>query len=174
VIAGDVVHKSDVGGVALGLRSREDVRDAASRMKERLVAAAKVLDGFQLQRHVEGGIEGIVGVATDPGLGPIVVAGLGGTQVELLGDAAFRLPPVTDLDARAMLDSLKAKRLLDGFRGAPRADGDAFAEIVCRVSALVEIAPEITELDLNPVKILSAGNGAVVVDARIRVRRHSS
>jgi acyl-CoA synthetase (NDP forming) len=168
-VAPGLLHKSDVGGVALGLWSRESVLDEATKMKDRVEAAGYSLSGFFVQREVLAGIEGMVGVTTDPGLGPIVVAGLGGRQVELFRDAAFRLPPASDLDAYEMVDSLKMKKLLDGFRGAPPGDRDAFAAIVCRISALVDIAPEISELDLNPVKILPPGQGAVVLDARIRI-----
>jgi acetyl coenzyme A synthetase (ADP forming)-like protein len=167
-VARGLVHKSDVGGVTIGLASREAVRDAAVRMKRSVESAGYPLEQFFVQEQL-GGIEGMVGVTADPGLGPIVVAGLGGVQVELLGDAAFRLPPVSDVDARDMLDSLRAKKVFDGFRGAPPGDRNAFVDVVCRISALVETAPEIVELDLNPVKILAPGQGAVVVDARIRI-----
>lgn len=168
-VAKGLVHKTDVGGVAIGLGSRDEVMSAASLMIERVSKAGYTLDALLVQRHVEGGVEALVGVTCDPGLGPIIVAGLGGVQVELFGDAAFRLPPISDLDAHEMLDRIKAKKLLDGFRGAPPADKEALADIVCKVSALVEVVPEITELDLNPVKVLLRGKGAVVVDGRVRL-----
>jgi acyl-CoA synthetase (NDP forming) len=122
-----------------------------------------------LQRQVYSALEALVGVTTDPTLGHVVVAGLGGVRVDVLGDAAFRLPPVTDVDAREMLDQLKARKLFHGFRGAPPADRGALESLICKVSALVDVLPEILELDLNPVKVLD--DGAVVVDARIRVGR---
>jgi acetate---CoA ligase (ADP-forming) len=100
-----------------------------------------------------------------------VVAGLGGVQVELLRDVAVRLTPLSDRDAAEMLAGLRAGKLLEGFRGAPPADRAALIEIIRRVAALAEIAPEIAELDLNPVIVQPAGQGAVIADARIRLQR---
>jgi acetyl coenzyme A synthetase (ADP forming)-like protein len=168
-IAPGLVHKSDVGAVVLGLRTAVAVREAASTVLGRVRGAGFAIEGFLLQEEVAGGIEALVGVTSDPTLGPLVVAGFGGVQVELLHDVAFRLTPVSDVDAREMLESLKAKRLLDGFRGSPPGDRDAFVDVILKVSALVEIMPELTELDLNPVKILPPGRGAVVVDGRLRL-----
>ena len=98
-----------------------------------------------------------------------MVCGLGGVLVELLRDASFRLAPVTDLDAEEMLSSLRSAKLLDGYRGALPGDRQALISVLMRVSALVEVAPEILELDLNPVKVLEPGRGAIVLDARIRI-----
>jgi len=97
------------------------------------------------------------------------VCGLGGILVELLRDVSFHLTPVTDVDAREMIDRLRARRLLDGYRGMPPGDRDALVDVILRVSALVEIVPELRELDLNPVKVLAPGKGAIVVDGRMRV-----
>jgi NAD(P)-dependent dehydrogenase (short-subunit alcohol dehydrogenase family) len=116
-----------------------------------------------------GGVEALVGVTTDPTFGPLLVCGLGGILVELLRDVSFRLTPVTDLDAREMLASLKSSRLLDGYRGSPPADRAALIDVILRISALVEVVPELRELDLNPVKVLAPGAGAVVVDGRMRI-----
>ena len=130
------------------------------------------LEAVFLQREVRGGIEALVGVTTDATFGPLLVCGLGGgVLVELLRDVAFRLPPVSDIDAREMLSRLRADRLLDGYRGMPRGDREALVELITRVSALVEVVPELRELDLNPVKVLEPGRGVVVVDARMRVGR---
>jgi acyl-CoA synthetase (NDP forming) len=90
-------------------------------------------------------------------------------EVELLRDASFRLPPVTDVDAAEMIDRLRLRALLDGYRGAPPGDRAALGQLVQRVSALVEAVPELREMDLNPVKVLTPGSGVVVVDARIRL-----
>jgi len=164
-----LLHKSDLGGVALGLHSVDDVRAAVSTLRERLAAAGRTLEHVLLQREVPGGLEALVGVVSDPTFGPLVVCGLGGVQVELLRDAAFRLPPVTDVDASEMIDRLRMKALLDGYRGSPPADRDALIHLVQRVSALVEAVPELRELDLNPVKVMARGGGVVVVDARVRL-----
>jgi acetyl coenzyme A synthetase (ADP forming)-like protein len=168
-IAPDLVHKSDVGGVILGLDAPAAVARAVATLRERMQAVGARLDGILLQRQVAGGIEALVGVTTDPTFGPLLVCGLGGILVELLRDVAFHLTPVTDVDAREMIGRLRAQKLLDGYRGTPPGDRDALVEVIRRVSALVELVPELRELDLNPVKVLAPGKGALVVDGRMRV-----
>jgi acyl-CoA synthetase (NDP forming) len=168
-ISPDVLHKSDVGGVIMGLNSAAAVATAVDMLIERLQQVQARLDGILLQREVHGGLEALVGVTTDPTFGPLVVCGLGGTLVEVLHDVAFRLSPVSDLDAAEMLTNLRASRLLDGYRGAPPADRAALIAVILRVSALVESIPELRELDLNPVKVLAPGQGAIVVDGRMRL-----
>jgi len=168
-VAPGLIHKSDVGGVILGLESADDVRAAVATLGERLRAHGQELEAVLLQRQVSEGLEAFVGVSTDRTFGPLIVCGLGGVFVELLKDVAFRLPPVTDLDATAMLAQLRTGPLLDGYRGGPAGDRAALEAIVQRVSAVVEIIPELTDLDMNPIKVLPPGRGAVVVDARIRV-----
>lgn len=164
-----LLHKSDVGGVALGLGSVEEVAAAAQTMLERTGAAGLSLDGFLVQRQVGRGVEAMVGVTVDPSLGPVLVAGLGGVQIELCRDVAFRLTPVTDVEAASMLGELKGRALLDGFRGAAPADKDALVRTILQISALVEVMPELAELDLNPVMVLGPGMGAVAVDGRLRL-----
>jgi acetyl coenzyme A synthetase (ADP forming)-like protein len=168
-VATGLVHKSEVGGVVLGLASAAEVADAVSALQSRLAAAGRRLEGVLLQRQVTDGLEALVGVVGDPTFGPLVVCGLGGVQVELLRDASFRLPPVTDVDAAEMLDALRLRPLLDGYRGAPPADRPALISLVQRVSALVEVVPELREMDLNPVKVMAPGRGLCVVDARVRL-----
>jgi acyl-CoA synthetase (NDP forming) len=138
-------------------------------LQERMAAAGTKLTGLLLQRQVTGGLEALVGVVGDPTFGPLVVCGVGGVQVELLRDVSFRLPPVTDLDAAEMIDRLRSRPLFDGYRGAPPADREALVHLIQRLSALVEVLPELRELDLNPVKVLRPGEGAVVIDARVRL-----
>jgi len=169
VIAPAVTHKSDIGGVIMGLHSPLAVAEAAVTLAERARAAGAALEGVLLQREVPGGIEALVGVTTDPTFGPLVVCGLGGVMVELLHDVAFRLSPVTDIDAREMLASIRTGRLLDGYRGAAPGDREALVTVLQRVSALIEAIPELTEMDLNPLKVLPPGKGAIVVDARMRL-----
>jgi acyl-CoA synthetase (NDP forming) len=168
-IAPGVLHKSDVGGVRMGLRSEADVAAAVDAIKAAMRAIGAPLEGILLQREVAGGVEALVGVTSDPTFGPVVVSGLGGVLVELVRDVSFRLPPVTDRDAAEMLAALKGSRLLDGYRGGPPADRAALVEVILRISALVEVVPELRELDVNPVKVLAPGKGAIVVDARLRV-----
>jgi acyl-CoA synthetase (NDP forming) len=116
---------------------------------------------------VPEGVEMLAGVVSDPDFGPVVACGAGGRAVELLGDVAVRLAPLTRRDAAAMVRSLRTFPLLDGYRGAPACDVSAFEHVLLRLSALAAARPEIAELDCNPV-IVSA-HGAVVVDARIRL-----
>ncbi len=170
-VAPGLLHKSDVGGVVLGLESRAAVARAVATLRERMHAIGIPLERVFLQREVRGGIEALVGVTTDATFGPLLVCGLGGVLVELVRDVAFRLPPVSDVDAREMLSRLRATRLLDGYRGGPPGDREALVALITRISALVEIVPELCELDLNPVKVLEPGRGVVVVDARMRVGR---
>ncbi|HEV8325033.1 MAG TPA: acetate--CoA ligase family protein [Myxococcota bacterium] len=165
-----ITHKSDVGGVALGLATPEAVRDAARAMLERLEAAGQrgAVDGFQVQEMAPDGLEVIVGVTQDPSFGPLVMFGLGGVYAELLRDVAFRITPLTDVDAAQMVRSVRSWPLLDGYRGAPPADVPALEALLGRVGQMVERHPEILEMDLNPVRVLPRGRGVVVVDARVR------
>jgi acetate---CoA ligase (ADP-forming) len=112
----------------------------------------------------------MAGVTSDPTFGPLLTAGLGGTMAELYLDVASRLHPVSDLDADEMVRTLRSSPLLDGYRGAPAGDRHALNTLMMRLSALVEVVPELVELDLNPVKLLAPGKGAIVVDGRMLLR----
>ena len=169
-IAPGLLHKSDAGGVILGLRTPEQVGAAFDELEARMRRAGTRLEGVFLQREVAGGIEALVGVTTDPSFGPLLVCGLGGVLVELVHDVAFHLVPVSDVDAHEMLSRLRAGKILEGYRGAPPGDRDALVALVQRVSALATVVPELLELDLNPVKVLPPGQGAVVVDGRMRIQ----
>jgi acyl-CoA synthetase (NDP forming) len=136
-------------------------------MHSSLTAAGVAPEGFLLQRMAPSGPELIVGVVGDPRFGPLVAVGAGGTTAELIGDVQVRLAPVGPREAASMLRELRTFPLLDGFRGAPRADVGAVEDIVTRVAALAAAHPEIAELDCNPV--VAGPNGAVIVDARIRL-----
>jgi acetyl coenzyme A synthetase (ADP forming)-like protein len=164
-----VLHKSDVGGVITGLHRREDVVSALETLSQRMQRIGITLERVLLQREIRGGIEALVGVATDPAFGPLVVCGLGGVLVEVLQDVSFRLTPVSDADAEEMLARLRSGRLLDGYRGAAPGDRQALVRVIRQVSALVELVPELRELDLNPVKVLEPGKGAIAVDGRMRI-----
>ena len=131
-----------------------------------MAAAGISIEGFLVQEMVEGGVEMLVGVAHDPLFGPVVAVGAGGTIVELLKDVSVRITPITDLDAQEMVRSLGTFPLLDGFRGAPKADVAALEEVILRIGALAENHPAVAEMDCNPVKVLPSG--AVIVDARVR------
>lgn len=164
-----MTHKSDVGGVTLDLGSADAVRQACERMVARLPAGAAV-DGFLVQQMVTDGAEVIVGVVDDGIFGPLIGFGLGGTAVEVLNDVAFRITPLTDADAREMVRSIRGLPLLQGYRGRPAGDLAAIEDLLLRISWLVETAPEIAEMDANPVKVFEPGRGLALVDVRIHVR----
>jgi len=164
-----LVHKSDVGGVATGIFSRAGAREAVAEMQRTLAAHGWTLERVLVQRQVPGGIEAFIGVVTDPIFGPLMLCGLGGVLVELLRDVSYRLTPVTDIDAREMVTRLRTAPLLDGYRGMPPADKEALIEAVQRLAAVVEIVPEIREMDVNPIKVLGPGQGVIALDARLRV-----
>lgn len=161
-----IIHKTEVGGVALNLADETAVRRAYDDMATRLGAD---LTGVIVQEMVAGGVEVVVGATLDKIFGPLVLYGSGGILVELLNDVAFRINPLTDTDVRDMINEVKGTALLRGYRGSRPADEAALSEIILRVSALLEICPQIQEMDANPVKVLE--NGAIVVDARVRVDR---
>ena len=150
----------------LGLNDSNAVREACRTLRAKL---GDRLAGILVQEMVDGGVETIVGVSRDRTFGPLVLYGSGGTLVELLGDVAVRLTPLSDLDAREMLRSMRLFPLLDGYRGAPPCDIPALEELLLRVSALVEAHPEVVEMDLNPV--IALPSGALIVDARIRIEQ---
>jgi acetate---CoA ligase (ADP-forming) len=162
-----LLHKTDVGAVELHLSGEDDVEAAAERMADRVKQAGHELRGFMVQQMAPSGVEMLVGVVHDPLFGPVVACGAGGVQAELLKDVAVRITPLTDRDARQMITSLRTFPLLDGFRGAPKADLGALEDVILRVGALVENHPEIAEMDCNPVIV--SPHGALIADARIRV-----
>lgn len=163
---GAIVHKTEAGGVHLGLADADAVRAAVAAIEERLGDEAGRL---VVQPMIPTqGVEVIVGVVQDPSFGPLLMFGMGGVATELLADRAFRVLPLTDVDAHELVRSLRASALLFGFRGAPPVDIDALEDLLHRVAALAEDLPEIAELDLNPV--LCTPDGVTALDAKIRVR----
>jgi acetate---CoA ligase (ADP-forming) len=172
LVSETLTHKSDIGGVRLGLRTEEDVWDAFSGIRARVDAldGDATMDGVLVQQMVSGGHEVIVGASIDPAFGPVVMFGLGGVNVELLRDVSVRVHPLRDVDADEMLREIRGAPLLTGYRGQPAGDIEALRDVLLRVSVLLGDLPEIAELDLNPVKVLPPGQGVVAVDARIRLR----
>jgi acetyl coenzyme A synthetase (ADP forming)-like protein len=166
VVAPSALHKSDVGGIVLGVEGEAEVGAAFTKV----MGAAPDAVGAFVQQFVRGGHEVIIGMAEDPSFGPLVAFGLGGIFVEVIGDVAFRINPITDTDAEEMIGEVKSSRLLQGYRGAPPGDVAALKEALLRLSLMIEEMPEIAELDMNPVKVLEPGQGVVVVDSRMRIR----
>lgn len=165
VVSPTLLHKSDRGGVAVNVQGTENLRAAF----QRVLNAADDAQGVLIQEFVAEGHEMLVGVSREPPFGHLVTVGVGGVFVELLNDVACRLHPLSRNDAVEMLRSLRMSPMLTGFRHQPPADVVALQEILLRVSQLLEIVPEIAELDLNPVKALPPGRGVRVVDARVRI-----
>ena len=165
----DVVHKTDVGGVMLDIRSEDEVRTGfnvmLTRVRERMPDAH--IDGVIVEKFVKGGRETIIGMSQDPSFGPVLMFGLGGIYVEALKDVAFRVQPVSDIDAREMVRSIRGVRLLEGMRGEAPSDMAAIEDAIQRVSQLVGANPSIIEMDINPFLVLE--KGGIAVDARIRV-----
>ncbi|MDA2808938.1 acetate--CoA ligase family protein [Nocardiopsis suaedae] len=166
IVSPDILHKTDAGGVAVGLDSPRAVQEAY----ERIIAAARRydpearIDGVQIQRMVPSGTEVLIGAATDPTFGKIAVFGLGGILVEVLKDAAFRLAPLSRADALEQIGSLRAAEVLDGVRGGEAVDREALADLLVSLSELVTDFPEIAEADLNPV--FASASGAMAADVR--------
>jgi len=169
VVSPDILHKSDVGGVAMGISGPEDLR----RAKEEMVAAVgnavpgARIEGFLLQETATGETELIVGAKHEPGFGPIVMCGLGGLYVEVLRDVAFGLAPLAGDEPERMLARLRSAPILRGTRGSGGIDLAAAEDVIARVGQLVSENPRIEQLDINP--LLAGPEGCIAVDARIRV-----
>jgi acyl-CoA synthetase (NDP forming) len=167
IVSADILHKSDLGLVAVGVRDEEDAR----RTYKRLTATAKKaapkasIDGVLVAQMAEG-IETVVGVAQDDLFGPVVMFGLGGVFIEVLKDVTFRVPPFTRVDAAAMLQELAGSAMLGGVRGQPAADLDALVDVLMKVQHLaVDLSGEVAELDINP--LLAGPKGVVAADALV-------
>jgi acyl-CoA synthetase (NDP forming) len=165
----EILHKTDIGGVILDLGDAGAVRAAFRALASRVGTA---MTAAIVQQMVPSGVEMLVGAVTDPTFGPLVACGSGGVLVDLLQDTAFRLHPLTDVDAGDMVNGLRSVPLLRGYRGQAPTDESALVEVLLRVSALLEIGPELQELDINPLKVLT--RGARAVDVRARVGRQQA
>jgi len=167
-MAPGLLHKTEAGAVEVGLAPQE-VKRAAEEMRNRVQQKGFDVSGFLVQEMISDAVEMFVGVARDPTFGPLIACGAGGTLVELVKDVSVGLPPLTRQDAERMVRSLKTHQLLEGYRGGPRHDEGALEETILRISQMVEVIPEVAELDLNPLMVLQDGKGAIVVDSRLRV-----
>jgi acetyltransferase len=166
----DILHKTDVGGVKVGLQSAEDVRDAFDLMvyrAQRYVPEARVWGCLVQEMAPSGGLEVLVGMNRDPQFGPLITFGLGGIFVETLKDVTFRIAPLSLQEAEQMVDEIRAHALLDGVRGKPAMDKNAIVEALLRMSQLVQDFPEIVELDINPLMVYPRGQGAIAIDMRL-------
>lgn len=166
-----ITHKTEVGGVMLNIRNKDELYRAFSSIKDNLVKIGKEneMQGVLVQRQVADGVEAIIGVTRDPLLGHLIMFGLGGVLAELIQDTALKLLPLTDVKVKDLINSVKLSRLLRGYRGMIAYDIQSLEQLLLRVSLLVGDFPQITEMDLNPVKIQTGGQGYWVVDGRIMI-----
>jgi len=165
----DILHKTDVGGVKVGLKTVEEVRETFEtmvRQAEKYVPGARIW-GCLVQEMAPQGHEILVGMNRDPQFGPLVTFALGGIYVEVLKDATFRIAPFSEEEAYEMLGEIRAHALLDGVRGKPPADKAAIVDALLRINQLVQDFPEIVELDINPLMVYDEGDGAVAIDMRL-------
>jgi len=172
IVSPQILHKSDVGGVALDLADATALRDAARRMQERIghTRPGALLTGFTVQAMAQRpqAVETIAGIASDPVFGPVLLFGEGGTAVEVRADRAIALPPLNAVLARELIGRTQVARLLRGYRSRPPADNEAIVEVLLRLSQLASDLAPVAELDINP--LLVDAQGAVALDARVRVR----
>ena len=167
IVSPDIAHKSDVGGVKVGLDDEAEVTAAFAEIIDNAKAAEPeaAITGVAVQHMAPAGTEVIVGMTTDPQFGPVVMFGLGGIMVEVMKDVTFRVVPIEDRDAEQMIDEIKGVAILEGVRGQAAADKKAIKDAILSISRFVEAHPEVQEIDLNPMMVYA--DGAVAVDARI-------
>jgi 4-hydroxybutyryl-CoA synthetase (ADP-forming) len=164
-----IIHKSDAGGVKVGLKTSQEVKAAFKEITKNAIKYNKkaMIKGVLVQEMVKGGKETIVGSKQEPGFGPVIMFGMGGIYVEVLKDVTFRISPITNSEAYEMISSIKTNKLLQGVRGEKPSDLQKLSECIQKISQLVTDFQEIKELDLNPVLVFEKGKGCKVVDVRI-------
>jgi len=166
----DILHKTDVGGVKVGLRSASEVQDAFELMQyraQRYLPEARIWGCLVQEMVPSGGMEVLVGMNRDPQFGPLITFGLGGIYVETLKDVTFRVVPFSRLEAEEMQGEIRARALLDGVRGQPPMDKEAITDTLLRIAQLVQDFPMIAELDINPLMVYPNDQGAVAIDMRL-------
>ncbi|RSN72204.1 MAG: acetyl-CoA synthetase [Thermoproteota archaeon] len=170
IVSPDIVHKSDVGGVLLNLKSKKEVREGFRKIIQNVKKAVPDarIEGVSVQEYAPPGVEVIIGLTRDPQFGPLVMFGLGGIFVELFRDVSFRVAPIDDMDAEDMLREIKSYPLLTGYRGSEPVDIPSLKNALVAAGRIGLEISEISEMDLNP--IMAYKNGIKVVDARIVLR----
>jgi len=169
IVSPDILHKSDVGGIRLNLKSEGEVEAEFEKLMADIkarVPGAKI-EGVLIEQMAPKGQEVIVGMKRDAGFGPLVMFGLGGIYVELFKDVAFRVAPVSREDALAMIHETAAGKLLTGFRGAAKADLEAVVDVICRVGQMALDFPAIQEAEVNPLLVFEEGKGSLALDGRV-------
>ncbi|MFB0543300.1 MAG: acetate--CoA ligase family protein, partial [Candidatus Bathyarchaeia archaeon] len=174
IVSPDILHKTDVGGVALNLRSEEEVRSAYEGILAsvgRFMPEARVY-GVMVYRMVPTGKEMIIGMSQDVQFGPLVMFGLGGIYVNFLKDVSFRLSPLSEYEVQRMMEKTRAYTLLKGIRGEPPSDVEALKNVILRVGQLVWDFPQIVEMDINPVIVYGEGEGCIALDVKITLTKN--
>jgi acetyltransferase len=171
IVSPDILHKSDIGGVRVGVRDQQEAMDVFELMmlRVRRYAPDAVIRGVFVQEMIQAGREVIIGSTRDPQFGPLVMFGLGGIYVEVLKDVSFRVAPFGERHAGRMIEEIRSAPLLRGARGERSSDVEAIVKCLLTVSQMVTDFPEIVEMDINPLKVREPGAGAVAVDARITI-----
>jgi acetate---CoA ligase (ADP-forming) subunit beta len=167
VVSGQVIHKSDAGGVKLNLNNAQEVKEAY----EQILVSVKakypqaVIDGISIQKMARPATEVVIGMTKDTQFGPVIMFGLGGILVEILKDVSFRIVPLEKEDARSMIKEIKGYRLLEGYRGTEAANVSVLEDLLLKISKFAENNPAVKEIDLNP--LMAYKDSAVAVDARV-------
>jgi acyl-CoA synthetase (NDP forming) len=166
IVSPQVIHKTEVGGVVVNIGSDDELRKAYNDMLKRIKSKVPKanIEGVLLEEMVKG-TELIVGTTIDPQFGHMIMFGIGGIFVEVYKDVSFRLIPITDGDAKDMLNEIKGKAILEGVRGLPKASTEQLVDILLKISNLIDTHPEINEMDINP--LIVTERGLVAVDARV-------
>jgi acyl-CoA synthetase (NDP forming) len=169
VVSKDIIHKSDAGGVALDLLNKGEVIDAYQAIMRSCRAYRKdsLIEGIEVMEMVRPGVETIIGARQDGAFGPIVMFGLGGIYVEVMKDVAFRAAPISRKEAYDMVSDIRAYPLLLGVRGEKRKDIDGIVEVAIRLSNLIDLCRDITDIEINPLVVYDHGDGVKAVDVRI-------
>ncbi|MDR3237892.1 MAG: acetate--CoA ligase family protein [Spirochaetia bacterium] len=173
VVSRDILHKSDAGGVILGVKHKDDViagYDTIIKNCKKHNPKA-VIDGIEVTEMVSAGTEFIVGGRRDPAFGPVVMFGLGGVYVEVMKDVVFRALPISRDEARSMVDSIKAAKLLSGVRGQAKRDVNSIVDTIIKVSTILNECPRITDIEVNPIVVYEEGKGLKAVDSRIMIAK---
>jgi acetyltransferase len=175
IVSAQILHKSDAGGVVLGLKNQEDVKRAFGDIIRRAAEynPEAELDGVLVQKMAPAGSEVILGLNRYPIFGPLLMVGIGGIFVEVFQDVVFRLAPIGRNEARRMIRQIKGYRLFQGFRGRPPADIEIIEKSMVSLSNLATNHPEIVELDINPLLVHNRGEGATAADCRIILKKSS-
>jgi acetyl-CoA synthetase (ADP-forming) len=169
LLSPQLIHKKDIGGVVLGIRSPAEVQAALTRFAKLAGRRGIRFDGVLVQEMVSDGVEMILGATRDPTFGPVVALGMGGTYAEVIRDYALAVAPVTPSGARRMLSTTKLGRILGGYRGGPRVSTAKLSRLVSSFSRVLVENPEIDQIEVNP--LIAGGNGILAVDTRVAFRQ---